>query len=303
MRSQVPNGLSATIPELLAYQNSCLAKFPPKGVKSNQSGQYISNIRGRGMDFSEVRAYQTGDDVRQMEWRVTARTNEPHIKLYHEEKERPIFILVDYNASMFFGTRVAYKSVIASRFAAMLAFAASHNGDKVGGILFSGSEIKDLRPKSKKYGVLPLIQQLSQFSSTPPNQDEKSLSTILLQLRKVVKPGSLVFILSDFEHLGEQAPALLRRLSLHADIVNCFISDPLERLAPPPGRYELTDGTDEFILDTFSKNVQKNYSAAYKTKQHYIQKITSPSRLLEISTDDDLSQHLFHAFSTQRGWQ
>lgn len=303
MSSQTPNGLYATLQELLTYQSCCAHKFPPKGVKSLQSGQHISNIRGRGMDFSEVRAYQSGDDVRQMEWRVTARTNQPHIKLYHEEKERPIFIVVDYNASMYFGTRVAYKSVIASRFAAMLAFAGSQHGDKIGGILFSGETTQDLRPKTKKYGVLPLIQQLSLFSSAPPSEKCCELADILCQLRKVVKPGALVFVLSDFEHLGDPAPALLKRLNLHADIVCCLISDPLERQAPTPGQYALTNGTDEMLLNTASNTVREAYSQAYLNKLNFIKQFTKPGRLIEISTNDDLIPHLAQAFSTQRGWQ
>ena len=254
------------------------------------------------MDFSEVRAYQAGDDVRQMEWRVTARTGKPHIKVYHEEKERPVFILTDYNPSMFFGTRVAYKSVIASRFSAMLAFAASHNGDKVGGMLYSGDSVKDIRPKARKNGVLPLVQQLSYFSNQP-SKTACELDTMLLQLRQVVKPGALIFILSDFEHLGDSAPALLSRLNLRADIVCCLISDPLERKAPKPGRYAITNGVDEMTLDTSSKHIQEKYNANYQQKLKTMQRMVKPHCLIEISTDDDLDNHLFSAFSSSAGWR
>lgn len=290
-------GIYATVEELLCYQHSVIKKMPAKKSNAQQAGQQLSSFRGRGMDFSEVRDYQTGDDIRQMEWRVTARTGKPHIKLYHEEKERPIFIVTDFNPSMFFGSRVAYKSVIAARFSAMLGFAASHNGDKVGGIIFSGDDFKDIRPKARKQGVLPLIEQLSQFSLTPSIK-QRPLDAILMQLRNVVKPGALIFILSDFECLGELINAHLQRLSLRADLICALISDPLERKAPQPGRYGITNGTDDSLIDTSSKAMQDNYEKHYQNKYQWLKGLIKPGALLEISTDDDLETHLQRAFSS-----
>lgn len=291
----INNGISVTVKELLSYQRCFLKKVPPKKSLAQQAGQHTSSFRGRGMDFSEVRNYQAGDDIRQMEWRVTARTGKAHVKLYHEEKERSVFIVTDFNPSMFFGSRVAYKSVIASRFAAMLGFAASHNGDKVGGIAFSGDASNDIRPRARKQGILPLVQALSQFSICPSKSVEQ-LERVLAQLRHIVKPGALIFILSDFENIGGATDAYLQRLSLRADIISYMISDPLERKAPAPAHYAITNGVNEAIFDTTSTDVQKLYQQHYQEKLFKMQKIMKAGKLIELSTDDDLEQHLQGAF-------
>ena len=295
-------GLNCDLKELLQYQSTISIKVPPRNVRSNQAGQHVSNFRGRGMDFSEVRSYQAGDDIRQMEWRVTARTGKPHVKLYHEEKERPVFIVTDYNPSMFFGTKVAYKSVIASRFASMLGFAASQHGDRVGGIVFSGDELVDIKPRARRHGVLPLIKHLSEFSNKPA-QLSKDLDQVLLQLRQVVKPGALVFILSDFENLGQQFEGYLKRLCMRADVVCYLISDPLERLAPTAGHYFVTDGQQEMMLDTTVKKIREQYQAHYKQKFEHLSQLIKPGRLVSLSTDSDLESHLQNAFASFRDWR
>lgn len=295
-------GIQSSLQELLQYRNCFSPKMKPKNVASQQAGQHISSFRGRGMDFSEVRNYQAGDDIRQMEWRVTARTGQPHIKLYHEEKERPIFIVADYNPSMFFGTRTAYKSVTVSRFGAMLGFAASQHDDKVGGIVYSGDKFKDIRPRARKQGVLPLVKQLSQFSMQPASQS-CALDKVLLQLRQVVKPGALVFILSDFEDLGSSFEAYLKRLCLRADVVCYLVSDPLERQAPKPGYYSVTDGYKNMVLDTNSQEVCQQYNQLYSQKKQYLQSVVKPGRLVELSTDDELEAHLYNAFASFRDWR
>ncbi|NKB46587.1 MAG: DUF58 domain-containing protein, partial [Legionellales bacterium] len=135
-----------------------------KRVRSQLLGGHLSSLRGRGMEFDEVRAYQAGDDIRTMDWRVTARTNKPHIKLYHEERERPVLLLVDFRPAMFFGTRVTFKSVIAAKVAALLGWAAIANGDRLGGVVFSGKDHVELRPRTRQHGTSPFLLELF-FSS------------------------------------------------------------------------------------------------------------------------------------------
>jgi len=122
---------------------------------------------GRGIDFEETRIYQPGDDIRTMDWRVTARTGKPHTKVYREERERPTFFLVDYNPSMFFGSKVAFKSVIAAKTAAILAWAAAREGNRVGGLVFSGNLLRTTPLKASSHGVLPLLKSLANVSSPP----------------------------------------------------------------------------------------------------------------------------------------
>ena len=130
-------GVTAELNELIALQRYAqIGHYRPKG-RSLRAGQHLSKLRGRGMDFAEVRHYQAGDEIRHMEWRVTARTGRPHVKLYQEERERPVIILADFSPSMYFGTRLAFKSVVAARLAALLAWTVVKQGDRVGGLLFS----------------------------------------------------------------------------------------------------------------------------------------------------------------------
>ncbi len=133
---------------------------------TNRAGGYLSGFKGRGMDFEEVRAYQPGDDVRLIDWRVTARTGKPFTKIFHEERERPVFIVVDLSATMFFGTKTAFKSVIAAKVAALIAWAAVKNGDRVGGIFYGGENCHELRPKSRNRGVLPFLKLLCEATKT-----------------------------------------------------------------------------------------------------------------------------------------
>ena len=172
-------GISASLEELIQYHLA--AKKRPLHQKqkaaSPLAGQYTSTLYGRGLDFAETTAYTPGDDIRTMDWRVLARTGKPHTKRFHEEKERAVYFLVDYNESMFFGTRVTFKSVIAARATALLAWAACHQHDKVGGIIFSGDQQVELRPKIGKRGVLPLLKQLANIEKAPhPTQGENSFS-------------------------------------------------------------------------------------------------------------------------------
>ena len=132
-------------------------------IRALQTGQYQSPFKGRGMEFDEARLYQAGDDVRSIDWRVTARTGKPHTKLYREERERAVILCVDYRAPMFFATRGAFKSVIAAKLAGILSWSASHNGDRLGGLIFSETTHQEIRPQRGKLAVLHYLQQLASF--------------------------------------------------------------------------------------------------------------------------------------------
>ncbi len=134
----------------LRSQASLPGLAPQRRVMTTQTGPYASPFKGRGIDFAEVRAYLPGDDIRNIDWRVTARTGQPHTKLFREERERPVLLLVDLGASMRFGTRVAFKSVLAARAAALLGWAAVGHGDRVGGVVFAGQEHQELRPLGRE---------------------------------------------------------------------------------------------------------------------------------------------------------
>lgn len=227
-----------------------------------RGGSNLSRLRGRGMDFAEVRNYQAGDEIRHMEWRVTARTGRPHVKLYQEERERPVIILVDFNPSMIFGTRIAFKSVVAARLAAMIAWTASQQGDRVGGYFFSATEHSEFMPRGRESGVLPMLTSLCDYTrqdDTQRNQPAIHLSEALIRIRRVIRPGSILVIISDFYSMDDEAEKQLARLRGHHDVLAYQINDPIELAPPPSNQYAMSNGQQEIILDTGVKPVAEAY--------------------------------------------
>ncbi len=264
---------------------------PPLAIGA---GQHLSRFRGRGMDYQESRIYQAGDDIRNMDWRVTARAGKPHTKLYQEERERPVVIMADFGPTLFFGSQRALKSVVVARIAAMLAWAAAKQGDRVGGLLFNG-EHQELRPKMGKAGVLAIIRTLVNLGDPRKGmlqaQDSVSLNDELRRLRRLARPGSLVFLISDFYGIDEQTRDLLLRLKRHVDVVAIQVTDPLEMQAPPPARYAVTDGERSGILDTRSQHGVQFYNQFFQQHHQALQALLQPLNipLLQMSTADDVS--------------
>ncbi|MDF1677751.1 MAG: DUF58 domain-containing protein [Legionellaceae bacterium] len=256
------NGTIATLPELLALEGLVQNKKLRARTKAPRMGHRETRLRGRGMDFAEVRNYQAGDEIRHMEWRSTARTGRPHIKLYQEERERPVVLLIDFNPSMHFGTRDVFKSVLAARLAALLAWIAIAAGDRVGSCLFSGDHLDERLPQNRHKGVLPLLASLSHYTSIlhqTPDITPRPLNDILVRLKRVLKPGSLLILMSDFYSLNDASELLLSRLKKHNDIIAYRIADPLELNAPKPGLYPVTNGRDTCTLDLRKKTTRQTY--------------------------------------------
>ncbi len=249
------DGVVATLDDLIALQRYARSIRYRSERYAARNGSYLSKFRGRGMDFSEARNYQAGDEIRHMEWRVTARTGRPHVKVYQEERERPVVILTDFNPSMYFGTRVAFKSVIAAQLSALIAWTAAKQGDRVGGLVFSAVAHHELTPRSRQAGVLPLLAVLSHYTHEHNPQSERmpdarSLSHALLRLKRVAKPGSILVLISDFYNMDSDSERHLSRLSRHNDILAYHISDPVELSPPKPAQYAITNGQHELLLDT-----------------------------------------------------
>lgn len=260
-------GVIAELKELIDLRRYAQSiHYQPEG-KSVRAGTHLSRVRGRGMDFAEVRNYQAGDEVRHMEWRVTARTGRPHVKIYQEERERPVVLLCDFNPSMIFGTRIAFKSVVAARIAALLAWTVIKQGDRVGGLLFSAQEHSEFTPRGRESGVLPLLAALSHYTEQTEEQRElppRVLSDALIRLRRVVKPGSIVVLISDFYSLDADCEQQLSRLRAHNDLLAYHICDRVELAPPKPQQYAITNGEQELILDTSLPAVNTAY-------EHYCQ--------------------------------
>lgn len=214
------------------------------------------------MDFAEARNYQAGDEVRHMEWRVTARSGRPHVKVYQEERERPVLLWVDFSPSMFFGTRVAFKSVVAARLAAILAWTVVRQGDRVGGLVFTEDTHQAFVPRAKQHGVLPLLASLSHCSEglNAHRADQSTgFNQALLRAQRLVRPGCVVLLISDFYAMDAHSERLLMRLHAHNDLLAYHVCDPLELAPPPPQVYGISDGQTDAVLDTTLADVRAHY--------------------------------------------
>jgi uncharacterized protein (DUF58 family) len=291
-RAHAGDGIHLTAAELIALRPRCHALRLPmqQAAASALAGAYRSRFRGRGVDFLESRNYQPGDDIRNMDWRVTARTGRPHTKVFQEERERPVLVVIDAGPSLYFGTRRRLKSVAAGQFAAAVAWSAVRRGDRIGGFLFAPGRHRELRPAGGRRGAMRMIQGLVDWlvpDSAGPNEVQP-LSAALERVRHAVRPGSLVIIVSDFFTLDADCNRHLSRLRQHNDIIGCQVLDAAEYQLPP-GRYPITDGSNATILDTARRESGHRYQAMG------MEHLSEPRRLFQkhqcgwmtLHTDDD----------------
>jgi len=248
-------GVVADTTELVALRHAAagLQLGVPRRIARPLAGPYLSRIRGRGLDFDEVRPYQAGDDARNIDWRVTARTGRVHSKVFHEERERPVWLLVDAGPSMRFGTRKAFKSVAAARASALLAWTAQRAGDRVGGVVISSDGLAAHSPQARDTRLLELLGSISRATAAAGEDGVRgeSLNDALGRLRSQARAGSRVFVLSDFGDLDDSGRRHLTELARRCHVSCVLIYDRLEAQPPPPGRYRVSDGEQ---FQCFSSN-------------------------------------------------
>lgn len=270
-----------------------------KKTLAAMAGSHRSSFRGRGLDFDEVRLYQPGDEVRNIDWRVTARTGTAHTKLFREEREQCVYLLVDQKSSLFFGSQHAFKSVVAAQVAAWLAWAALANHDRVGGLIFSDTAHQEFRPKAGKQGVLQFLHGLETFNTAlskntlmQPQGHEKNhraFSQALQLLQRVIRPGSIVCVISDFYGLNDELEQSLIKLIRQHNVLACLVYDPLEKHPPPAALYTLSNGAQRLLIDTHSGPQRVLYQNVYQQRSTRLRKSLQryPVPLLELSTSSD----------------
>jgi uncharacterized protein (DUF58 family) len=264
-------------------------------IRAGQSGGYVSRFKGRGMEFEEARGYQPGDDIRSIDWRVTARTGEAHTKVFREERERPVFISVDNRPAMHFATRGVFKSVLAAKLAALVAWAAQHHGDRIGGQIFTDTVCRELKPQNGRHAVLRFLNAISnqnnvnQLSSMPV-----TLEQVLARLMHHARPGSLVYIVSDFRGINDQVENYLAKLSRHCEVVLMFVYDPLESHLPEKGRYRFADDERDVVIDTGDRQRLLKYHQHFAQRLEQLEQIAKKMglALIQCSTTDDPIQRL-----------
>lgn len=284
-------------------------------IHAKQGGAYLSSFKGRGMEFDESRIYQAGDDIRNMDWRVTARTGQAHTKIFREERERPILLWLDLNPSMMFATRNKFKSVIASEIASLIAWSAASNNDRVGGLIFSTKEHIEIRPRRGKTAVLDFIGRCTKHrawevyweaykdhfnnshKTTTVSDTTNNKATAVSRLQSVTHPGSLIFMISDFRDMNDNENktfAHIANISRNNDIIMIKITDPIEEQLPTSGSYRLTDGLKELQLQTGNKKVREQYHQRYMDYELKLQTFCRKNRihLINISTSDNVLDKL-----------
>lgn len=273
----------------VALEELIALRFPAKQLKltrrkralSMLAGPNTSNFRSRGIDFEEVRSYQPGDDVRTIDWRVTARTGAAHTKVFREERERPLLVVVDQRNSMFFGSTHCFKSVLAAHLASLVAWSGLDAGDRVGGLVFNGRDSREVSPRRSRKNVLGVLSEITRYNTALPfderiteAQKSESFGDMLQNLRRVARPGTRIFIVSDFSGATEpRATEALFELAKHTELVALCCSDPLEAQLPQAGTYAVTDGQLRSELHTADRQLRKEYAQAYQVRQQNLSKM------------------------------
>ena len=266
-------GAYASLSELIAlrFHAGQLELARRNRALSTLAGPNKSNFRGRGIDFEEVRNYQPGDDIRTIDWRVTARTGNAHTKIFREERERPVLVVIDQSNSMFFGSSHGFKSVLAAHLASLFAWSALNGGDRVGGLVFNGVGHQEIRPRRSRKTVLALLSQIASYNSAlplPTADEENSFAQMVSNLRRIARPGTSLFLISDFRGAShEQAREHLFELSKHTELTAVACSDPMEARLPKAGTYAVTNGNERSELHTGDHGLQHRYQQAYQMQR------------------------------------
>lgn len=302
----LPPQVAASTADLLRLRHGArdLTFFPRMAAGTNLAGNRSSRYRGRGMDFDEVRPYQAGDDIRSIDWRVTARTYAPHTKVFREERERPLVVVVDLREGMFFGSR-KLKSVTACEVAATLAWAGLNAGDRVGGLVFGPDGHRDVRLRRGDQTVLQLIHTLSETSVALHDKRpcHQTLGEMLEDTRRVAHPGSTVAIISDFHDFDSRCERHLFDLARHTDITLCQVYDAIERELPAPGWYAINSASGRLSVNTGNSALRERFAQRFRDREARLQQLARRQRInfLQIASDESVLAKLQSIYGKRHG--
>ena len=276
-------GPSVAVADLIGLRNAAGAWRARAQSPMSPGGTRRARRRGRGIDFDAVRAYQPGDDVRSIDWRVTARTGKAHTKVFREERERPVLTVVDARRNMAFGSRVRFKSVAACELAALIAWRALAAGDRSGGLIAAPDAVHLHRPSRTRSAVLAWLNALAAATAGPPlaastnaastnaapvtAAPPPTLAAVLQTAVRVVRPGALCVVASDFHDLDATGHRALAALARHCDVVCALVFDALEAELPPPALYPLTDGATRYLLDAGNPGMRAAHQRRFDARR------------------------------------
>jgi uncharacterized protein (DUF58 family) len=291
-----PPGVYANLDDLIRIQFKArdFSFLPQQPVNSILSGRYASRLRGRGLNFEEIRRYLPGDDIRTMDWKVTARTRSPHVRVYTEEKDRAVVLIVDQRINMFFGTRDKLKSVTAAELAALGAWRAVKVGDRVGAVVFNDTELVDIRPQRSQKTVMSILgtvirmnHTLQADSSVEPNPD--MLNRALEKALRLVPHDALIVMISDYFGVNEQSERLTARMAEHNDVLALLVHDPI-RLHPAEQPITVSDGALQMEIDFADMRVREKLAEDYRDEEQHIKRFLNrlAAPFLMVSNEGDV---------------
>lgn len=263
-------GVYASLDELvrLKHQAQGYSFLPRQPIQSLLAGRHASRMRGRGLNFEEIRAYLAGDDIRNIDWRVTARTGEPHTRVYTEERDRPALLLVDQRLNMFFGSRVAMKSVTAAQAAALGAWRVLAQGDRVGGLVFNDSEIREIKPHRSQRRVLEFLkvvvdqnQALKVTANASP--EAAQLNRVLEKTLRTAKHDHMIVLITDMDGYDAESERMLTRLGRHNDVLVVLVYDSMETTLPDLGRLVIGEGELQLEFDSGDTKLRESFADAF----------------------------------------
>ncbi len=302
------NSIFVTLQDLLAKEHraqgfSFLAK--KQKVRSILGGKHASKLRGRGLDFEEVRNYVAGDDIRNIDWKVTARTQKTHSRVYSEEKEKPALIIVDQSKSMFFGSQHKMKSVVAAELAALTSFKILKDGDRVGGVVYADNGIDIIFPKRNRKNILHffenIVQRNQELEHSQPVNHEKATDTVFKKIRNIVTHDFLIVIISDFRRYSPAVIKNIAQLSLHNDVILAKVYDPMEREIPKT-KMVIGDSQKQLNIDGKNQNIQQEFSKGFDKEFQDFESEMKKHRIpvLKFDTVNPVDEQLKNMFSRKR---
>lgn len=273
--------------------------LPRQPIHSILAGRHASRLRGRGLNFEEIRGYLPGDDVRTMDWKVTARTRSPHVRVYTEERDRPVLFVVDQRATMYFGSRRTMKSVAACELAALGAWRVLKQGDRVGALIFNDEDIVSVKPHRSRARVRQMLGAMVKMNhqlgkDDSPASNPAMLNNVLVQALQIAKHDYLICLITDAYGMNPETKRQLSLLSAHNDIINGFVYDPLEAALPDAGRLTMAAGDEQLEVNTGSRQLREKFAQDFSDRLARIQTISRGRSipLLPIETSHPVPEQL-----------
>ena len=289
----MPGGAHTSLRELTAlrYQAHGFSYLPEQPVTSVLSGRKRSRLRGRGLDFDELRHYRPGDDIRTMDWKVTRRAGTPFVRVFTEERDRPVWVVVDQRRSMFFGSRFQMKSVAAAEAAALTAWRVLGVGDRIGAVLFDDSQCQLIPPSRSHRSLMGWLERLTRMNcalSADSEGSPQALEEALEKLSRRIGRDGLVVLISDFDGWNDPCHNLIKSMRADNDIIAAIVSDPLERDIEGAHSLVVSDGHYQLRLDDGSANASERFRADFEhrltTLTHNLRKYGIPLIPLDTAT-------------------